>query len=192
MIGRTATAQKPPVSDFRRRGYGSKKPGARRAESIVERRRQVTSGRTPSAGISDCSLPYCWENRPIPVGRKFTLWECNVTPADCACQEINTICCISSNDGLDAGWLTFFPQSRLIKPGTVSWGVAIATRLWEFRSDWCRDGQGGHVLFGDERHRNVDIFKNLLRGDAQQAVGGLDEVISPAAGMMATEGVGEV
>ena len=93
---------------------------------MVERRHQVTSGLTPSAVISDCSLPYGWENRPIPVGRKFTLWECNVTPADCACQEINTICCISSNDGLDAGWLSFFPQSHLIELSAIARGATFA------------------------------------------------------------------
>ncbi len=36
--------------------------------------------------------------------------DCKVTPVDCACQEGNTICCISSNDGLDADLWTFFPH----------------------------------------------------------------------------------
>ena len=39
----------------------------------------------------------------IPVRRNLCAWECKVTPADCACQEANTIGCIPSNDGLDAG-----------------------------------------------------------------------------------------
>ena len=37
-------------------------------------------------------------------------WECNVTPVHGGCQEGNTICCVSSNDGLDAGLRSFFPQ----------------------------------------------------------------------------------
>ena len=35
------------------------------------------------------------------------LWECNVTPVGCVCQEGNTICGIPSNDGLGA-----YPGSR--------------------------------------------------------------------------------
>jgi hypothetical protein len=38
------------------------------------------------------------------------LWDCKVTPAGCACQEGNTICCISSNDGLDSGLGMCFPH----------------------------------------------------------------------------------
>lgn len=37
-------------------------------------------------------------------------WDCKVTPVDCTCQEGNTICCISSNDGLDADLRTCFPH----------------------------------------------------------------------------------
>jgi len=37
------------------------------------------------------------------VGRNFLPWDCKVTPADCVCQEGNTIGCIGSNDGRDAG-----------------------------------------------------------------------------------------
>jgi hypothetical protein len=48
------------------------------------------------------------------------LWDCKVTPAGCACQEGNTICCISSNDGLDAGLGVRFPH-RL--PTPVQWMV---------------------------------------------------------------------
>src|SRR4029077_18700343 len=42
---------------------------------------------------------------------KFSAWDCKVTPADCACQEGNTICCISNNDGLGAGLGTRFPHA---------------------------------------------------------------------------------
>jgi hypothetical protein len=48
--------------------------------------------------------------RSIPVERNSVLWECNVTPVHGSCQEGNTICCVSSNDGLDAGLRSFFPQ----------------------------------------------------------------------------------
>jgi len=51
-----------------------------------------------------------WEFRPIPVSRNFGAWDCKVTPADCACQEGNTIGCIPSNDGLGAGFGPRFPH----------------------------------------------------------------------------------
>jgi hypothetical protein len=47
-------------------------------------------------------------------GVKKVLWDCKVTPAYCACQEGNTMGCISSNDGLGAGVLDFFPQVEFI------------------------------------------------------------------------------
>ena len=47
---------------------------------------------------------------PIPVGRNLLAWDCKVTPAGCGCQEGNTIGCIPSNDGLDAGSGAGFPQ----------------------------------------------------------------------------------
>ena len=41
------------------------------------------------------------------------LWDCKVTPVYGASQERNTICCISSNDGLDAGLADGFSTSRM-------------------------------------------------------------------------------
>src|SRR6266700_3215411 len=40
-------------------------------------------------------------------------WDCKVTPTSCTCQERNTIGCIPSNDGLDAGLGPGFPQLRI-------------------------------------------------------------------------------
>ena len=42
-------------------------------------------------------------------------WDCKVTPAYSACQEGNTIGCIPSNDGLDAGLGPGFPQKQSFK-----------------------------------------------------------------------------
>jgi hypothetical protein len=47
-------------------------------------------------------------------GRNSGLWECNVTPVYGGCQEGNTIGCVSSNDGLDAGLVSFFPQLAIV------------------------------------------------------------------------------
>jgi len=47
---------------------------------------------------------------PHSRGVKIRAWDCKLTPADCACQERNTTGCIPSNDGLDAGLGTGFPQ----------------------------------------------------------------------------------
>ena len=54
--------------------------------------------------------PSLLNSSPIPVRRKLRAWDCKLTPADCACQERNTTGCIPSNDGLDAGLGTGFPQ----------------------------------------------------------------------------------
>ncbi len=48
--------------------------------------------------------------RPIPVSRNFVPWDCKNTPANSACQEGNTICCIPSNDGLGAWLWPRFPH----------------------------------------------------------------------------------
>jgi hypothetical protein len=40
------------------------------------------------------------------------LWDCQVTPAYCTCQERNTIGCILNNDGLDAGLPVRFSTTR--------------------------------------------------------------------------------
>jgi len=42
------------------------------------------------------------------------LWDCKVTPAYCACQERNTIGCISSNDGLGAGVVDLFSTEAVV------------------------------------------------------------------------------
>ena len=54
------------------------------------------------------------ETRPVPAGPVSKgLWECKVTPAYCACQERNTIGCISSNDGLGAGCRDWFSTNQI-------------------------------------------------------------------------------
>ena len=89
--------------------------GARRAElACFWRRCRITSG-------SQRAAVYVLF-RPIPVERNSVLWECNVTPVHCTCQEGNTICCVPSNDGLGAGVRSFFPQ--------IGWLTALASGHW--------------------------------------------------------------
>jgi len=89
--------------------------GARRAElACFWRRCRITSG-------SQRAAVYVLF-RPIPVERNSVLWECNVTPVHCTCQEGNTICCVPSNDGLGAGVRSFFPQ--------IGWVMALASGHW--------------------------------------------------------------
>lgn len=40
-----------------------------------------------------------------------------------------------------------------------------------------------------EHHGDVDVFKDLARGDADDAVGGFDEVVALASGVLAAERV---
>src|SRR5579864_268087 len=71
--------------------------------------RQVTSGWAPyRLGCITAFTTLLF--RPIPVRRNLCAWDCKVTPASCACQEGNTIGCIPSNDGLDAGSVPRFPH----------------------------------------------------------------------------------
>src|SRR5579864_9789992 len=73
--------------------------------------RQVTSGWAPyRLGCITAFTTLLF--RPIPVRRNLCAWDCKVTPASCACQEGNTIGCIPSNDGLDAGSVPRFPHPR--------------------------------------------------------------------------------
>jgi len=100
-----------------RRAYGSTSPSA---HLLPAGRRQVTSPwRRPLSGSRTAVVLTSAAPRlllpPIPPHSreaKFPPWDCKVTPVPCACQEGNTICCISSNDGLDAGWKSSFPQQE--------------------------------------------------------------------------------
>jgi len=83
-------------------------------------------------------------------------------------------------------------KPELVKPGTVSGEAALAAGLWEFAADACHVVQADHVFFVNECHGHVNVFKNLLRGDTQHAVGRFDEVVTPASGMLAAEGVGKI
>ena len=60
--------------------------------------------------------------RGIPAhsrGPEFSAWDCKVTPADWACQERNTTCCIPSNDGPDASVEPSFPHCGKLGSGWV-------------------------------------------------------------------------
>lgn len=47
---------------------------------------------------------FVYETSLVPAKKvSKMLWDCKVTPPYCTCQEGNTIGCISSNDGADAG-----------------------------------------------------------------------------------------
>jgi hypothetical protein len=83
-------------------GLRIEKPGARMAELPV----CGTAGSPLARWAGLLSSRF----RAIPVERNSGLWECNVTPVYCTCQEGNTICCVASNDGLGAGLRSFFPQ----------------------------------------------------------------------------------
>src|SRR5579864_6152541 len=82
---------------FRRRAYGSESPGACAFFDL----RRAPSHLWPAPDRLVCITALLF--RPIPVRRNLCAWDCKVTPASCACQEGNTIGCIPSNDGLDAG-----------------------------------------------------------------------------------------
>jgi hypothetical protein len=56
---------------------------------------------------------------PVPVEGFKGLWDCKITPPYCACQEGNTICCISSNDGLGAGVVDFFSTTDIHSSFTI-------------------------------------------------------------------------
>ena len=78
---------------------------------------RITSGPAPSRRFSCLfgllNIPV--KLAPFPRGRVSKgPWECKVTPAYCACQERNTIGCISSNDRLDAGGGTRFSTSEFM------------------------------------------------------------------------------
>jgi len=71
------------------------------------------------------------ETRFVPARRISNLWDCKVTPAYCACQERNTIGCISSNDGLDAGVADWFSTSGIHGGFTKQWPVVSGS--WPVR-----------------------------------------------------------
>ena len=97
------TTQKPgyPATGFRR--LGSRPTCCRDAFFLRLREwRRVTSGLAPSRRF--CLTAHPPETRARSREGEFqSPWDCKVTPANCVCQEGNTIGCISSNDGLDAG-----------------------------------------------------------------------------------------
>ena len=94
---------------FRRRAYGLGSPDACAFSGLRRAPSHLWLGTGPP-GLHYCI--YCLLFRPIPVRRKLCAWDCKVTPASCACQEGNTIGCIPSNDGLDAGSRPCFPHHR--------------------------------------------------------------------------------
>jgi hypothetical protein len=74
--------------------------------------------------------------RSREAARKRGLWDCKVTPPYCTCQERNTIGCISSNDGLDAGGVDSFSTignsswvHKLNRPHTRQRTMAFAAGL---------------------------------------------------------------
>ncbi len=94
-----------------------------------------------------------WEFRPIPVSRNFGAWDCKVTPAGSSCQEGNTIGCIPSNDGLDAGFGPCFPHCgkqrvavicRMRHFRTVCHGRGWGCRGFSFAPPGLADGSNGH------------------------------------------------
>ena len=87
---------------FGRRANGS---GAGRLCPLFPAGCRVTSG-----WASGRICVHSQEFRPVPAGRNSLLWDCKVTPADCACQGRNTIGCIPSNDGLGARFELRFPH----------------------------------------------------------------------------------
>ena len=86
-------------------GFKLRVPGlrikARAPNFFSQRQRQITSNRAPDRGVL---LACLFQTPPHSRGAKFEPWDCKVTPASCACQDLNTIGCILNNDGLDAGF----------------------------------------------------------------------------------------
>jgi hypothetical protein len=70
------------------------------------------------------------------------LWDCKVTPAYCTCQEGNTTCCISSNDGRGAAVADRFSTSGIHLAFTeVDRGVLGLT----VESEWWKAGGRGQA-----------------------------------------------
>ena len=59
--------------------------------------------------------------------------------------------------------------------------------------EFAAQGVGGRgkltLVLGE--HGDVDVLEDLARGDADDAVGGFDEVVAFAAGVLTSEGVDE-
>src|SRR5580700_6415971 len=66
------------------------------------------------------------------------LWDCKVTPAYCACQEVNTIGCILSNDGLGAGVRGWFSTTVVSGQWSVKSPGALGLRR--------RTGAKAHII----------------------------------------------
>jgi hypothetical protein len=76
--------------------------------------------------------------------------------------------------------------SRTSHVPCAGWGgAAIAAGLGEFAAR----GVGGGVEYCSvvRRYGDVDVFEDLAGGDADYAVGGFDEVVTFAAGVLAAE-----
>src|SRR5437879_2425267 len=69
--------------------------------------------------------------------------------------------------------------------------AAVAIGLRVFAADGGGFLQANDLGMVRQVHGNVDVFKNLVRVDAEDAVGMFDEVVSFAAGVLAAQGVDE-
>jgi hypothetical protein len=132
------------ISAIKTAGAGLTDPKAERPISSAAED-QVTSGLAPNRCIQ---LTATYESRPIPVRRNLVPWDCKVTPADCTCQEGNTIGCIPNNDGLDARSGPRFPHGR---QGGKVW-VWSDGPSWSFRrqkpgEEIARTGSGGSWVY---------------------------------------------
>jgi len=84
--------------------------------------------------------------------------------------------------GRFAGWRVVRVEVRVIEgeaPRLFVWGKG-RLRGFFFR-----------VRLGIRLEWDIDILEDLARGDAENAVGGFDEVVALAAGVLTAEGVGE-
>ena len=113
---------------------------------------------------------FFWKPASFPRGGFQPSWDCNVTPPYCSCQEGNTIGCISSNDGLDAGVREFFPQKEIHCLFT-NIEERVRSGVWAGKTECCE--RNALVLEGEPRAPKDDWIRAarprpLLKGSLGQ------------------------
>ena len=78
-----------------------------------------------------------------------------------------------------------------IQTSRVQRESALAARLLELPATASNFAEAEDIFLADKCQGYVDVLKDLLRCDAQQAVGRFNEVVSSAARMPTAERVGE-
>jgi len=93
----------------------------------------------------------------------------------------NSPSCVDSLAGWWLGELHLFDLERLKPQAVGSW----------FAGSPLVDGRGTVPWFLAQGHGDVDVLEDAARGDAEDTVGGFDEVVALASAMLAAEMVDE-